>query len=95
MSLSDIVKADFITESVPRTIPSDATLCLYRIAQEALQNVVKHSAATHTEVRLAFRNPALQLDIKDNGRGFAPGEGRSNAIGLLTMRERVCLLGGE
>jgi signal transduction histidine kinase len=91
-----IVKIDFISEAVPRTIPSEATLCLYRIAQEALQNVVKHSAATQAQVRLSFRDPALlQLDITDNGRGFAPGDVRPDAIGLLTMRERAFLLGGE
>ncbi len=70
----------------------------FRIAQEALWNVVKHAAATRVEVALALTDGRLRLRVKDNGRGF---EGRRRSVdpllggaGLGGMEERATLLGG-
>jgi signal transduction histidine kinase len=69
----------------------------FRIAQEALWNVVKHAAATRVEVALTLRNGRLCLRVSDNGRGF---EGRrrfdplKGGSGLDGMEERAALLGG-
>ncbi len=72
---------------------------LFRIAQEALWNVVKHAEATHVDVALALNDGRLRLRVKDNGHGFRPGQRRSagpvaGGMGLGGMEERAALLGG-
>ncbi len=68
---------------------------LFRIAQEALNNVVKHAAAARAIVRLRNNATALSLLIEDDGRGFDPsGPLRTDAFGTRGMRERAALLGG-
>ena len=72
----------------------DSALCIFRVAQEALQNAVKHSGARHIDVHLTGAPSQLTLRVVDDGGGFdplAPAAG----LGLLTMRERVELLGGS
>ena len=76
----------------------DLALAMYRIAQEALTNVVKHADATHVVVRLAIADDRLRLKIEDDGRGFAIGHGpagRHVGLGLASMRERIEHLRGE
>jgi signal transduction histidine kinase len=72
---------------------------LYRIAQEALNNIEKHSAASQAWVRLHVDTSVVHLEIGDNGRSFdrdLPQEAQKNGhLGLLTMRERAEMLGGE
>jgi PAS domain S-box-containing protein len=85
----------FTHEAVPRAIPSDVALCLYRVAQEALQNVIKHSGVMEAEVHLAGNGDALLLRVSDSGSGFAPDRRRDVGLGLLSMRERVASLGGD
>jgi signal transduction histidine kinase len=71
-------------------------LCLYRIAQEALRNVVKHSGAGGASVVLVGQNGALTLEVRDTGQGFDPAEAAGQGgLGLVSMRERLRLLAGE
>jgi two-component system NarL family sensor kinase len=75
-------------------IPSAVKINLYRIVQEALNNVAKHSGARKASVRLFANGHDLKLSVKDNGRGF-DFEGRAyKTLGLLGMRERAELSGG-
>ena len=68
---------------------------LFRIAQEGLRNVRKHSCATRVQVTLAQRNGELELSIQDDGVGFDPAEARKRlGLGLASMNERATLLGG-
>jgi len=76
-----------------RRVPADAALCLFRIAQEALNNVVKHSTATTAIVRLVPTRIGVRLHIADEGKGFDKRM-RRGGIGLLSMRERVAFAGG-
>jgi len=71
----------------------DINLCLYRVAQEALSNIVKHSGARKVIVMLAQGANSVQMEIRDNGIGFDPEE-RSTGLGLISMRERVRLQNG-
>jgi signal transduction histidine kinase len=81
---------------VPRGLPPDVALCLYRVTQEALQNVVKHSGAKSATVELTSEDGQLRLSVSDDGRGFDIGAaGEKAGLGLLTMRERVRLAHGE
>lgn len=83
-----------ITEDL-ETVPSDAALCLYRVTQEALHNVAKHSGAKTAEVILTGSCESIQLCVSDEGRGFDLREANAGSgLGLVSMEERVKLLGG-
>jgi signal transduction histidine kinase len=74
----------------------DVALCLFRIAQEALANVVKHSHATSANVELTTNAAGLRLRIADNGIGFDAAHGTpSPGIGLIGMQERIRLIDGR
>jgi two-component system sensor histidine kinase UhpB len=85
------------TEGRPHRLPPTVEVALYRIAQEALANVQKHSGARCARIRLHFRPTAVRLDVSDDGVGFAldedGGEGRSR-LGIAGMRERASIVGG-
>ena len=86
---------EFAHRSVPRAVPQDTALCLYRIGQEALQNVVKHSGATAARVELDMEGNELRLAIADDGVGFDPQTIRDNgSLGLISMGERVRFVHG-
>jgi signal transduction histidine kinase len=85
----------FSHERVPRTIPREVALCLYRIVQEALQNVIRHSGVMEAEVQLTGSTDELLLRISDAGSGFVADATRWTGLGLTSMRERVRSLGGE
>ena len=80
----------------PSTIDGDAALCLYRITQEALRNVVKHSGAARAAVSLTVQNGEIMLHVGDDGAGFdhhaVQGKG---TLGLVSMRERARLVKGQ
>ena len=87
---------EFAAEQVPSSIPDDTALCLYRIAQEALRNVIKHSGARHARVELRGSPGAISLRISDDGSGFEPDSAAGkDGLGLVSMRERLRLIGGE
>ena len=79
-------------------LPSTISTSLFRVAQEALTNIIKHSQADHAWLRLNRFNGIITLEIEDNGIGFDPSQPLSpgqSAWGLLGMEERASLLGGE
>lgn len=88
------IRIDFLDRGVPRDMPEDVSLCLYRIAQESLRNVVKHSGAAEAGVELVGGEGSVRLRIVDSGVGFDP-EGSRNGLGLVSMEERLRLVGGE
>jgi len=68
---------------------------LYRVAQEAMQNTVKHAQASQVELNLAVASDWLLLEVKDDGLGFDPSQEFPGHLGLRSMRERIESLGGE
>ena len=78
---------------VPTKLSGSAGVHAYRILQEALNNVARHSGARQAWVRLRFLPGNLQLEVEDHGKGFAPPSGH-HGIGLVAMRERAQLMGG-
>jgi signal transduction histidine kinase len=86
--------AELVLVGRPRELPPGVELSVYRIAQEALTNVIRHARARHATVRLAFREEALELTVTDDGAGAAHGSRGGAGHGLVGMRERVALLGG-
>ena len=87
------IDIDLQTGSVPSTLPEDVSLCLYRIAQEALSNAVKHSQSKRIEVGLNSSNGRVMLEVKDFGIGFDPAT-QIGGLGLATMQERLRMIGG-
>lgn len=67
---------------------------LYRVVQEALTNIVKHAGAEHVSIVIRSRGGTVAATIDDDGRGFAAEDVRTDALGLLGMRERLALIGG-
>jgi signal transduction histidine kinase len=90
------VEVSYEPENVPGELSGDVKLCLYRILQEGLRNVAKHSGATRVRVRLAGDGGAVRFELDDNGDGFShEGLDRHAGLGLISMKERVHLIGGE
>ena len=87
---------DVHVENIPKALPREISLCLYRVLQEALQNVVKHSASRHADVSLNGHLNAINLTVKDSGAGFNAREAmRGPGLGLASMRERLNVVGGQ
>lgn len=90
--------ARFVTAGEPRALTAEAGLTLRRVAQEALTNVRKHAPGARVELRLAYAERAVSLEIRDGGARAAPAAAGLRAsgggYGLLGMRERAELLGG-
>jgi signal transduction histidine kinase len=95
-ALAHELAIEFAGRDVPRTVSADAALCLYRIAQEALQNVVRHSGGTTAKVELTCDDGRLRLVVADDGAGFDPQAARTNgSLGLVSMSERARFVGGR
>lgn len=85
------------THRPPVRMPPQVETAIFRIAQEAVNNVVRHSGATHASVTLDQQASLVQLRVEDNGVGFdsnRPRNGHDSSFGLLGMKERAALLGG-
>jgi len=96
LSESHHLEVQFVHDCIPKEIPKDVTLCLFRIAQEALRNVVKHSGATEVNVELSGLGDRMELRVSDSGVGFDPEfEKGKGGLGLLSMSERLRLIGGD
>lgn len=78
---------------LPRRPDPAAELACFRIAQEAMTNIQRHAQAAHVAVSLVPDDIGLQLTVRDDGRGFDPGQTRG--LGLVTMRERARQVGGR
>jgi signal transduction histidine kinase len=75
-------------------LPAETETVIYRLVQEALTNVVKHAAASEVGIVVTRRDGGVGAVVEDDGQGFAESDVRSDALGLLGMRERLALLGG-
>lgn len=75
-------------------LPNDIELALFRMAQEALQNIRRHAGRCRVQVTLAREGSRVRLEVVDDGRGFDPQQIAAERFGLAGMRERAALLGG-
>jgi PAS domain S-box-containing protein len=89
------IPLQFTEDGNPTAVPADTALCFFRVMQEALQNAVKHSGGRRIEVRLRFDAGQLTLWIVDDGTGFEQASAGDAGLGLMTMRERIELIGGR
>lgn len=101
------VSCVYIERGVARDYPSEVQVAAYRIAQEALSNVVRHARAMHAQIELTHRADGLRLVVTDDGKGFDANEARGDlarlangresgsGLGMLGMRERALLIGAH
>src|SRR5258708_1046011 len=90
------VEIEFSHAGIPHSLPKEIALCLFRVLQEALQNAVKHSRERRFKVELSGTSAQIKLTVKDLGVGFDPQDAFNHrGIGLISMRERLQLVGGE
>ncbi|HEY1207071.1 MAG: chemotaxis protein CheB [Bryobacteraceae bacterium] len=90
------IRLRFTHRRVPASIPFDVSLCLYRVAQECLHNVAKHSGAKEATLALRGEKGGLLLSVTDKGGGFDPElVADQSGLGIVGIRERVRLVGGS
>jgi two-component system NarL family sensor kinase len=89
------LRVDLETVGAERPLPARVEVGLYRIAQEALTNVIRHADARHVALRLTSTPEQVQLEVEDDGRGFDPANVGQNRYGLTGMNERAKLLAGS
>lgn len=90
------LKVDLQRKGFRSDIPKDVTLCVFRIAQEALRNCSRHSGAQSAQVFLEQTRDAVRLSVSDNGCGFDPDSDRiKKGLGFISMKERLRLVDGD
>lgn len=91
-----VVEIEVHSDAVPKSLPQNVAVSLFRVLQEALQNAVKHSRSGHFEVRLSGIPGGIELNVSDAGVGFDPEAAmKSRGLGLISMQERIKLVKGE
>jgi PAS domain S-box len=89
------LRITFRERNVPDYLPPDTSLCLFRVAQEALHNALKYSGANHFTVEIFGKPNEIYLAVMDRGNGFElDGKMRGQGLGLISMQERVHLVHG-
>jgi PAS domain S-box-containing protein len=89
------IKARFLAGMPGRRYPSAMSIGLFRICQEALTNVARHSGAKHVEIFLGYEEDQIVLRVSDDGRGLLPPQvGGRKTLGVLGMKERALMMGG-
>ena len=90
------IEVAFISNNVPRSVQPDVALCVFRIVQEGLRNLKKHSGADKAQVSLRGTTDKLFVSVRDEGIGFDLRElKKKEGLGIRSMEERVSLLGGR
>ncbi len=89
------IKIKFSFNELPENCDNNIKIYLYRIIQEALNNIVKHAEATQVEVVFHFEHNIIHLSITDNGNGFDASQKRKSGNGIYNMHDRAEILGGS
>jgi signal transduction histidine kinase len=96
LSEQNKVEVQFRHAGIPRSLPKEVSLCLFRVLQEALQNALKHSGVRSFAVDLHGTADVIDLTVADVGSGFEEQEAFTrHGLGLISMRERLQLVHGE
>ncbi|NVO01659.1 MAG: sensor histidine kinase, partial [Bacteroidetes bacterium] len=89
------IKVQFHSNNIPDNLDKKIQIYLYRIAQEAINNITKHSDATDVQITISCQKNTISLNISDNGKGFDINKNDTNGNGIMNIKERVELLKGE
>ena len=88
------IAIDFAHGSLPAPLPSDVALCLFRVTEESLTNIAKHSRAATAAVEVHADDEGIHLTIEDSGRGIDGGIEPRHGLGFVSMRERLRIVSG-
>ncbi len=90
------INVDFRSNEIPRSVQPETALCIFRVVQEGLRNLKKHSGAEAAEVELQLTGQRLEVTVRDEGYGFeSKSLAHSDGLGIRSMEERVRSLGGK
>jgi PAS domain S-box-containing protein len=90
------VEIDYHSENIPKELPQEVSLCLFRVLQEALQNATKHSGSRSFQVSFRGAASEIELTVRDSGIGFETDEAmKGPGLGLTSMQERLKLVDGK
>jgi signal transduction histidine kinase len=89
------MRVDVVCCGDRRTLPPEIDLSAFRVIQEALTNVVRHSGTHACRILVTYEDDGVSIEILDNGRGIADPYSGGGGFGLLGMRERVAMLDGH
>jgi signal transduction histidine kinase len=90
------IRVDFTSTEIPRSVNADTALCVFRIVQEGLRNLKKHSGAEEAKVSLKMTGERLEVTVRDEGYGFdSRGLDKNEGLGIRSMEERARSLGGK
>lgn len=76
-------------------LDADRAMVVFRIVQESLTNILRHSGANHVDITMRKEGSHCEVLVQDNGQGFDPGAGRRNSFGIVGMKERALMLNGD
>ena len=95
--LSDVIELNAEIDSIDNIFPKEAEINVYRIVQESLNNIIKHSDASEIEIKIKKAQNEVIIIIKDDGRGFDTTnfKAKGSGLGLVGLRERTKMLGGK
>lgn len=89
------IQIEFVSNNIPDSLNKKLQIYLYRISQESINNITKHSGADYASVKIHEQGNQIFLDIFDNGKGFNPEYTGKNCNGIMNIKQRVELLSGE
>lgn len=93
--VSGVMKLDYEMDTIDDIFPKHSEINIYRIMQESLNNIIKHSEASAAAITIKAREKEVVITITDNGRGFDPNVAKGNGLGLVGLNERTNLIGGK
>ncbi|HRH46380.1 MAG TPA: triple tyrosine motif-containing protein, partial [Pyrinomonadaceae bacterium] len=93
--ISGVLKLDFEIDPVDDIFPKLTEINIYRIVQECLNNIIKHSESSTAAVRVKRTRKEVLITITDNGKGFDPNKLKGNGLGLVGLNERTKFIGGK
>jgi signal transduction histidine kinase len=93
------LQISFQAVGIKKRLPAETEIAIYRVCQEALNNIIKHANARTASLRLVYSHPMIILTIRDDGHGLSKQatfsyRSGSSGLGLLGMRERIASVGG-
>jgi signal transduction histidine kinase len=89
------IKTYFIEQEIELELPPETSINLFRIFQESMTNIARHSGATEVKVNMRYEDGKIELTIEDNGRGFDKGQAlEKKTLGILGMKERTAMMEG-
>ena len=89
------LKIELRVDNLPETLSPEASLCLFRVLQEAVHNALKYSGTGECDVSLTGTATDIQLIVRDSGAGFDSDNLKGQGLGLISMRERLRLVKGQ